>query len=100
MKTITRGIIGAAGALCVGTTIGTIGSTVMMKAAESYGKTKGKTLALYSAGSVGCMIIAWPVIDNVATRITNWVFKEEDEKLLDEIIERNEQLLKQQKEES
>lgn len=98
MKTITRGIIGTAGALCAGTAIGTIGSTVMMKAAESYGKTKGQTLALYGAGSVGLMIIAWPVIDNVSTRLAHWVHKEEHEKWLNEIIERQEELLKKKEE--
>lgn len=100
MKQITRGIIGTAGVIGAGTFIGTVGGTVIKKAAETYCKTPGGQLAVYSIGCVGYMITVYPVIKNVAQRITDWVMKPEYDKFVDEVNKRCEELLKKKEEES
>ena len=100
MKTITRGIIGAAGMASVATFFGTVGGTVLKKAAETYCKTPGGQLAVYSIGSVGYIITIYPIIEKASARVTNWIFKEEDEKWLNERMKAYEELLKKKEEES
>lgn len=100
MKQITRGIAGLAGVVAVGTFLGTVGGTVIKKAAETYCKTPGGKLALYGVGSVGYLITVYPVMKNAAERITDWIMKPEYDKFVDEVNKRCEELLKKKEEES
>ena len=74
----------------------------MKRAAEIYTDNKVAQWTLYGIGSTGLIILTLPLIDEVAKRITNWVFKEEDKKFEERLQKLNddiEAILEKKKEE-